>query len=103
VPLRRTDRATFIGISPPSPGKLPVDDPFDVALRPQHAPMSKAPSPEFKAWHGQQVIDYQRAQERSAPRYRDPAVVAREQRMLDDFIAGLPNGGPLGPKTNSVQ
>ncbi|WP_291377145.1 MULTISPECIES: DUF2875 family protein [Achromobacter] len=100
VPLRRTDRATFIAISPPSPGKQPDDDPFDVALRPQHAPMSEAPSPEFKAWHGQQVNDYQRAQERSAPRYRDPAVVAREQRMLDDFIAGLPGGGPLGPKTN---
>jgi len=100
VPLRRTDRATFIGISAPSPGKQPVDDPFDVALRPQHSPLSEVPSPEFKAWHGQQVINFQREQQRNAPLYRNPAVVAREQRMLDDFIAGLPGDGPTGPRRN---
>lgn len=100
VPLRRTDRATFIGISPPAPGKKPEDDPFGVQLRPQHTLVTDEPSPEFKAWHGQRIIDYQREQQRNAPRYRDPAVVAREQRMLDEFIAGLPNNGPLDPNKN---
>ena len=100
VPLRRADRATFIGVSPPAPGKKPVDDPFDVSLRRQHAAIIDALSPEFKAWLGQRHIDYQREQERSAPRYRDPAVVAREQRMLDDFAAGLSGVDPLGPESN---
>ncbi len=100
VPLRRTDRATFIGVSPPFPGKKPEHDPFGVKLRPQHTSVTDEPSPEFLAWHGRRVIDYQREQQRTAPRYRDPEVVAREQRMLDDFIAGLPTPGPLGPEKN---
>ncbi|WP_291376081.1 MULTISPECIES: DUF2875 family protein [Achromobacter] len=100
VPLRRADRATFIGISPPAPGKKPVDDPFGVSLRPQHTAVTTEPSPEFKAWMGQRRIDHQREQERSTPRYRDPAVVAREQRVLDDFIAGLSGADPLSPKNN---
>ncbi|AVJ28922.1 type VI lipase adapter Tla3 domain-containing protein [Achromobacter spanius] len=100
VPWRRTDRATFIGISPPAPGKKAVDDPFGVSLRPQHTAITDVLSPEFKAWLGQRHIDHQREQERSAPRYRDPAVVAREQRVLDDFIAGPSGADPLGPKHN---
>ncbi|WP_286898918.1 type VI lipase adapter Tla3 domain-containing protein [Achromobacter sp. UBA2119] len=100
VPLRRTDRATFIGISPPAPGKKPEYDPFDVKLRPQHTTVTDEPSPEFKTWLGQRIMDYQREQKRNAPRYRDPTVVAREQRVLDDFIAGLPGDGPSGPKRN---
>ena len=100
VPLRRTDRATFIGISPPVPGKKPEYDPFGVKLRPQHTSVTDELSPEFKAWMGQRHVDHQREQDRSAPRYRDPAVVAREQRMLDDFIAGLSGADPLGPKHN---
>ncbi len=100
VPLRRTDRATFIGISPPAPGKKPEYDPFDVKLRPQHTSVTDEPSPEFKAWLGKRIMDYQLEQERNAPRYRDPAVVAREQRILDDFIAGLPGDGSSGSKRN---
>ncbi|WP_158685898.1 type VI lipase adapter Tla3 domain-containing protein [Achromobacter spanius] len=100
VPLRRTDRATFIGISSPAPGKKPEVDPFDVKLRPQHTSVTDEPSPEFKAWLGQRIIDYQREQQRNAPRYRDPAVVAREQRMLDDFIAGASGSGSPDQKNN---
>lgn len=98
VPLRRNDRATFIGISPPSPGKKPEHDPFGVKLRPQHTSVTDAPSPEFLAWQGQRIIDYQREQQRNAPRYRDPEIVAREQRILDEFIASIPGTEPWGPK-----
>ncbi|MEN5160908.1 type VI lipase adapter Tla3 domain-containing protein [Achromobacter spanius] len=100
APLRRADRATFIGISPPAPGVKPAYDPFGVSLRPQHTAVTDEPSPEFKAWLGQRHIDHQREQDRRAPRYRDPVVVAREQRMLDDFIAGLSGADTLGPKNN---
>nr|WP_236183642.1 DUF2875 family protein [Pseudomonas protegens] len=100
LPLRQADRATFIGVSAPVPGKKPADDPFGVSLRPQHTAVTNEPSPEFQAWQGQRHIDYQREQERSAPRYRDPAIVAMEQRILDDFIASSPNSDPLNPKKN---
>lgn len=98
VPLRRADRATFIGVSPPVPGKKPADDPFGVSLRPQHTAVTDEPSPEFLAWQGQRRIDYQREQDRRTAPYRPAEVVAREQRILNDFIAGLPSIDPLNPE-----
>ncbi|MBG7458990.1 DUF2875 family protein [Pseudomonas aeruginosa] len=96
VPLRQAGQATFIGISPPAPGKSPADDPFDVSLRPLHSAVSDAPSPEFESWLWHRHKEYERQQERLSGPYRDPEVAAREQRILNDFIAGLPID-PLGP------
>ena len=97
APLRQADRATFIAISPPEPGKKPAYDPFGVSLRPQHGPLSNAPSPEFLAWHGQQRLSFLREQERGTAPYRDPEVIAREQRIFNDWLAELP-GDLINPK-----
>ncbi|HCE7024980.1 TPA: type VI lipase adapter Tla3 domain-containing protein [Pseudomonas aeruginosa] len=97
VPLRQAGQATFIGISPPAPGKKPTDDPFGVSLRPQHSAVTDEPSPEFKAWLAQRGMEHQRQQERSVGPYRDPEVMAREQRLFNEWLAEIP-GTPLDPQ-----
>ncbi len=98
APLRRTDQATFIAITPTQPGKQPADEPFGVKLRPQFSDTSNEPSPEALAAMAAQQRAWEARRERIADPYVDPAVRAREQRILDDFIAGGIGIDPLDPK-----
>ncbi|MFD4841159.1 DUF2875 family protein [Achromobacter sp. NPDC058515] len=90
MPLRRDDRATVIAISSATPGRKPAGDPFGVKLRSQHSSLSAAPSPEFTEYFATLMQQSQRSRPEPA-RYMDPAKVALEQRLLDDFIASGPS------------
>lgn len=98
VPLRRNDQATVIAITPATPGRKPVSDPFGVKLRPQTTSISDEPSPEYLAQLGARQAEYERRLP-PPPRPVDPAKIAREQRILNDFIAGGPGIDPLDPTT----
>lgn len=86
MPLRRTNRATLIPISSPTPGQKPPFDPFGVRLMPQHS-LSDGPDPIFLA--RQQEAQQSRASTMPM-RFIDPEQVARDQRTLDDFLASGP-------------
>ncbi|WP_208491248.1 type VI lipase adapter Tla3 domain-containing protein [Paraburkholderia tropica] len=93
VPLRRSDQATLITLTPATPGKKPKNNPFGVALRPDFA-SSDTPSSRVSE---QYTIDHY--QPPPSVKYvlpRDPEQMARENRVLDDFIAGGDGIDPLG-------
>ncbi|WP_224006220.1 type VI lipase adapter Tla3 domain-containing protein [Paraburkholderia tropica] len=85
VPLRRADQATLITLTSATPGRKPTTNPFGVNLLPQTA-SSETPSARIRE---QLIAEHQQTQPQ-VPYVppRDPALMAREQRILDDFIRG---------------
>ncbi len=91
VPLRRADQATLITITSPTPGKKPSADPFGVKLLPQTA-SSDAPSAIMQPQQATVLPPLPTTRPFIA---RSAEQMLREQRMLDDFIAGGDGSDPV--------
>ncbi len=91
VPLRRADQATLITITSPTPGKKPSSDPFGVKLLPQTA-SSDAPTTIMQPQQPTVLPPLPTTRPFIA---RSAEQMLREQRMLDDFIAGGDGSDPV--------
>ncbi|MFD4839799.1 DUF2875 family protein [Achromobacter sp. NPDC058515] len=92
APLRRSDQATLITVSSPTPGNKPRFNPFGVKLMPQTS-SSDRPDPRFLA-----SLEQPKQSAVTPARYIDPEQVARDKNALDDFIASGPGVDLPEPK-----